>query len=243
MDTARRNLLIGVGGLSVALILRDGFTPKMLFAGESNSQKESENNMEMEVTAVEDLMREHGVLRRLLIVYSESVGKFRQSPTAAIYEPVNKAAQLFRTFGENYHEKALEETFIFPAVAKAGGEASGYINILIDQHRRGREITDYILAATKGKDSVNVKGLTSAMEAFVRMYRSHAAREDTVVFPAWKQTINQEQLEEMGEKFEEIEHEQFGEDGFDKAVSQVAEIEKQLGLSDLSQFTAPAVVI
>ena len=43
----------------------------------------------------------------------------------------------------------------------------------------------------------------------------------------------------MNEKFEEIEHEQFGEDGFESALKQMAEIEQSLGLSDLAQFTAP----
>jgi len=31
---------------------------------------------------------------------------------------------------------------------------------------------------------------------FVRMYEHHAAKEDTVIFPAWKQTLTEEQLDE-----------------------------------------------
>jgi len=79
------------------------------------------------------------------------------------------------------------------------------------------------------------------MELFARMYDSHSAREDTIVFPAWKSTLSPEQFDEMSEKFEEIEHKQFGEDGFDKAVKEIAAIEKQLGLADLSQFTASPI--
>jgi len=37
------------------------------------------------------------------------------------------------------------------------------------------------------------------------MYRNHAAREDTIIFPAWKQTLTGKQLDEMNEKFEDIE--------------------------------------
>jgi hypothetical protein len=48
-----------------------------------------------------------------------------------------------------------------------------------------------------------------------------------------------EQLGEMGDKFEEIEHEQFGEDGYEDAVKQISDIEGGLGLSDITQFTAP----
>jgi len=34
--------------------------------------------------------------------------------------------------------------------------------------------------------------------------------EDTIIFPAWKQTMTAKQLDEMNDKFEDIEHEQFG---------------------------------
>ena len=71
------------------------------------------------------------------------------------------------------------------------------------------------------------------------MYEHHAAIEDTVVFPVWKETLDAEALDEMNDKFEDIEHEQFGEDGFENALKQMAEIEQSLGLADLAQFTAP----
>lgn len=71
------------------------------------------------------------------------------------------------------------------------------------------------------------------------MYRNHAAREDTIVLPAWKKTLTSDQLNEMNEKFEDIEHQQFGKDGFDDAVAQVSDIESTLGLADLAKFTAP----
>jgi hypothetical protein len=42
----------------------------------------------------------------------------------------------------------------------------------------------------------------------------------------------------MGDKFEGIEHAQFGGDGFDIALVQMTSIEEELGLADLSRFTA-----
>ena len=46
-------------------------------------------------------------------------------------------------------------------------------------------------------------------------------------------------LDEMGETFEEIEHGQFGKDGFEDAVAQISAIEQALGVADLERFTAP----
>lgn len=43
---------------------------------EENSSKPDENKMGGEVTAAEDLMREHGVLRRALLVYSAAAANY-----------------------------------------------------------------------------------------------------------------------------------------------------------------------
>ena len=71
------------------------------------------------------------------------------------------------------------------------------------------------------------------------MYENHAAREDTIVFPAWKDALSEHQLDEMGEEFEEIERRQFGKDGFEDAVAQIGQIEEALGYADLARFNAP----
>jgi hemerythrin-like domain-containing protein len=71
------------------------------------------------------------------------------------------------------------------------------------------------------------------------MYEHHAAVEDTVVFPVWKQTVGSAELDELAAKFEEIEEEIFGDDGFEAAAKRMAEIEESLGLADLGMFTAP----
>jgi len=57
--------------------------------------------------------------------------------------------------------------------------------------------------------------------------------------PAWKDALSAHQLDEMGEMFEEIEHQQFGKDGFEDAVAQIARIEQALGIADIARFTAP----
>jgi hemerythrin-like domain-containing protein len=242
----RRDLLAGIGSIGAGLILIGCSNANRSIPAVAGSLSKRDEEMKGgEVTAVEDLMREHGVLRRALFVYSEAAVRLRSEPSAIVPGAVYKTARLFRVFGEEYHEKKLEEAYIFPAVKKAGGEAASYPDILIAQHSRGHQITDYILAIT-GKEEFGIgdgEQLAIAMESLVRMYRPHAAREDTVVFPAWKQTLTAKQLDEMNDKFEEIEHQQFGEDGFEDAVRQIAAIEAELGLADLSQFTAGPMTI
>jgi hypothetical protein len=71
------------------------------------------------------------------------------------------------------------------------------------------------------------------------MYEIHAAIKDTEIFPEWKTSLSPEQLGELGDKFEDIERDQFGNDGFENTVRQVAAIESSLGMADLGKFTAP----
>ena len=196
---------------------------------------------EKKTGAVEDLMREHGVLRRVLLVYRETAAQLRADSVKADPKPLHDAATLFREFGEDYHEKKLEEAHLFPAIRKAGGPAASHIDVLIAQHNRGREITDYILAVT-AKDAMGPAAaapLPRVFDALAVMYHNHAAREDTIVFPAWKEALSEHQLDEMGEEFEDIERRQFGKDGFGDAVAKIGKIEEALGFADLAKFTAP----
>jgi len=227
-DLLRNSVLLGV---AVA-------TPNLSALAQETKGKDSK---EPEVTATEDLMREHGVIRRSLLVYAETVPKLRQNAPSVNPAALRQTAQLFRTFGEDYHEKMLEEQHIFPLVCKQGAKLQRYVDVLTAQHARGREITDYILSVTNaGKiSSLHVEPLAKVFEGFARMYENHAAREDTIVFPAWKTNFTDKQLDEISDQFEDIEHKMFGKDGFEDAEKKISNIEDLLGLGDLAQFTPP----
>jgi hemerythrin-like domain-containing protein len=200
---------------------------------------------ESEVTANEDLMREHGILRRILIIYREVAPKLVANAAAVDAAALADASRLFRAFGERYHEQLLEERHIFPIVRKAGGDAAGLVDTLLAQHQRGREITAYVLDRTKnGKVApLDAEALPKVLTAFARMYEAHAAREDTIIFPAFKKAVGPKGYDELGDQFEDIERREFGGDGFDMAVDKVAVIERALGTSDLGAFTAPPVLV
>lgn len=245
-DTSRRDfLLIGsIGGASV-LAACTGRSANIPVANTQNASTPGAQKFPdpKEVTAVEDLMREHGILRRALLVYDAAALRLRKNAGEVSPEALKKTANLFRTFGEDYHEKKLEEAFIFPRLKdKASGtDAAGYVDVLIQQHVRGREITDYILSvANAPKIGAEGARFADVLEGFVRMYQHHAAREDTIIFPVWKDVVTSAEYDELNDKFEDIEHEQFGADGFEDAVKQIGEIEASLGLSDIGQFTPPS---
>lgn len=192
---------------------------------------------EEDVGATEDLMREHGVLNRVLLVYEEGLRRLHAKEDIPP-EVFRATATLVRKFVEDYHER-LEENFIFPAFEKKR-TLTDLVKVLKKQHDAGRKLTDVILreaADDRFKKEEGRKAVVAACEAFIRMYRPHEAREDTVLFPALRKVLPAKDIKGLGEQFEKEEDKLFGEGGFEKVVEQVAGFEKKLGIHDLDRFT------
>lgn len=222
---------LGAMGLSGgrSKLMADAEKPKKRPAGK---EKEEE-----EVSPAEDLMREHGVLKRVLLVYGEALRRLDAGEELPP-EPLSEGARIIRSFIEDYHEK-LEEDFLFPRFRKANTLVS-LVDLLAAQHRAGRRVTDTTLHLSTLKAIRNPgerKVLGDSLRAFVRMYSPHEAREDTVLFPAFRKIVSGHEYGALGEQFEDKEHQLFGEDGFEKMVDRVAAIERKLGIYDLTQFT------
>ena len=178
MDSTRRQLLTGIPliGAGALLIGCQRTQPGSSATNERDRRAAGEDQGTPEVSATEDLMREHGILRRALLVYKESAAKMRQDLASVPADALEKTAQLFRVFGEEYHERKLEEAHLFPSLKKTQNPATAYVDILTAQHARGREITDYILSLTGGDKIPPSKGedFINALESFVRMYEHHS---------------------------------------------------------------------
>jgi hemerythrin-like domain-containing protein len=227
MDTDRRRFIV----LAAA-----GAMGPLTLAGSARAEDEKGSGEE-EVSPAEDLMREHGVLKRVILVYREGLRRLDRNeelPPKALAD----AAKLIRDFIEDYHEK-LEEDHLFPRFRKAG-KLVDLVDVLLQQHRAGRQLTDTTmrlstLQALKSPD--DRRTLADSLRQFIRMYEPHEAREDTVLFPALGRIVTRNEYDALGEDFEKKEHELFGKDGFEVMVEKVASIEKVLGIYDLSQFT------
>ncbi len=198
---------------------------------------EAEEGEEEMVSANEDLMREHGLLNRILLIYDTAITRLKEEEA---FNPayLNRAAGIVHDFVEDYHEK-LEEEYLFPRLEKAN-KLTDLTATLRRQHAGGRKLTEKVLELTKAGRSIkgeDSRQLISSLTAFNKMYRPHEAREDTVLFPTFKKVISRHEYDALGEEFEKKEHEKFGKDGFMMMLDKVAEIEKQMGIFDLNQFT------
>jgi len=193
-----------------------------------------------DVAPPEDLMREHGVLKRVMLIYDEGIRRIDAKEDMPP-QVLRDCADIIRRFIEDYHEK-LEENYLFPRFEQAK-KLVDLTTMLRAKHKAGRRLTDQItqLATAQGlKDASSARKLRDAMRQFNRMYAPHEAREDTVLFPALRDIVSKHEFGALGEEFEKKETEMLGHEGFEKMVDRVAGIEKSIGLYDLAQFTPKA---
>jgi hemerythrin-like domain-containing protein len=188
------------------------------------------------VTPPEDLMREHGVLNRVLLVYEAALLKFARAEDFDL-AILSGAAGIVHEFIEDYHERS-EEQQLFPRFRKAG-QMVELVNVLYQQHQAGRRLTDTILtlvpeSRTPGESRSR---LIVSVQSFIAMYRPHEAREDTELFPKLRGIVSPHEFDAMGEDFERDERRKFGEDGLERYVAKVAALEQALGIHDLARLT------
>jgi hemerythrin-like domain-containing protein len=231
LSTTKRQL-VRIGAIAGAGCLANVFAPSVIIRPVLAQQKKEQE----EVTPPEDLMREHGVLDRVLLIYEAAIAKLSRNED---FDPavITQSAGIIRDFINNYHEKS-EEEHVFPRF-KSARKMVDLVNTLLQQHQAGRRVTETILnlAPASRRNANDRRHVVTAMQSFITMYRPHAAREDTDLFPQLQKLVSPNEYDAMAEEFEKKEHQLFGEDGFEKMVQQVAKIEETVGIHNLNQFT------
>jgi hemerythrin-like domain-containing protein len=231
MDTrrlSRRKLLVsGATSLAALTALSEPISAK------ASSQT-------VEATPLEDLMHEHGVLNRLLLIFDETDRRISQG-TDFMSDALKGAATIMRDYIQAHHE-VIEEEFVFPQLVKAT-KYPDIVGTLVEQHKAGRVLTKSLIASAElgGSIAENQKAaLSRDLKAFTRMFRPHEAWEDSVLYPAFRESLGKRRYHDFSEVIERAERERFGEEGLDRIVAEVAEIEKKLGIYNLAQFTPNA---
>ena len=186
----------------------------------------------------EELMVEHGVLKRVLLVYraaADQLAAGHTPPEGAIPD----AAQIISDYVESLHE-GLEEAYVFPRVQH---QQPDLIRTLLIQHDRGRHLTAAIITTAGGdlRPAGARAELLTYLDRFVRMYEPHEAWEDTVVYPALRAVTPQRTLDLLAERFSDEADRQIGDDALTQILDRVAGVEEQLGIADLNDVTPPAL--
>ncbi|MGW5820330.1 hemerythrin domain-containing protein [Streptomyces noursei] len=188
--------------------------------------------------APESLMKDHGLLNRILLVYKNLLERYQKSPDEPLHsDELSVAANLMLRYIHGYHEE-MEEKFIFLRL-KREHLLTPLIDVLWRQHWGGKTLTLRLVAATAAarRHEVGAQRVQRDMAAFVRMYEPHEAREDTVVFPAWRDLVSDREFDVVREKMDAVQERVLGERGFAGALSEISAVERSLGIFRLAQYT------
>ena len=216
---------LGIGSISLAVIGCESLTSPESFDESSEEQNE--------ITPAEDLMFEHGVIERLLLIYDEFV-KLIESNENFSQKLIYDTSDIIRLFCENYHEKN-EEQYVFPYL-KQMGLHTDLVTILQNQHDLGRKVTDNITELSQ-KQKPDLEQLAKEMKSYTFMYIPHISRENSVIFRTLAKTMIEKDYKELGEKFEGTEDEHLGANGYNNTLSKVISVEKELGINSLTKFS------
>jgi hemerythrin-like domain-containing protein len=241
-DKSRRiflTSLTGAGAAALGLGL-GALTKRVAFASEEQAAPSVSPELALgEETPLEDLMREHAVLERVLLIYEEGArrleaGKDIDSTILA------RAAGIVHRYIEEHHERD-EERYIFPRLVRAGIEVD-LVQTLLAQHEAGRRLTADILRLTSAKDAADRQLLVRATRSFARMYRPHAARENTVLFPALRKAVSEQEYVALHDALESRERAEFGPHLYETILGEVGKLEHALGIDDLTTYGVEGVL-
>ena len=152
----RRSFLHATGKFAAAAAV----LPTTLLKQKTTGQEKHEPNYDVSIN--EGLMREHGILKRVLLIYDEVA---RRIDAKEDFPPqtVIDSAEIIRKFIEDYHQK-LEEEHIFPLFRKYyrrqdvlrlyAQKLLDLVDVLCEQHEAGRRLTDRIASTPAAQSPI-----------------------------------------------------------------------------------------
>jgi hemerythrin-like domain-containing protein len=187
-------------------------------------------------SANEDLMQEHGLATRVMLIYGRAIALLNQNQRI---DPalIGDAAQIVARVIHGHHEQE-EEQILFPVVEKQR-ELSNLVQTLRGQHNAARGLTASIgnnLSRARLANVASRRELATAMLNFINMYQPHGAYEDTLIYPAYRRALTPAEYEKISERFANNERQMNGDDGLSNVTRHLAAIEKELGI-DLAHYT------
>jgi hemerythrin-like domain-containing protein len=177
------------------------------------------------------MLQEHGILRRILLVYDEFLSQLESAETAPPIGAVIDTTTLLQSYVQGYHE-VIEETYVFPVVEKIPS-MQGLVSTLRRQHALARQLSTDVIVSARMAD---LKRLTTTLDALVLLYQAHTAWEDTDLTIALRDVLTPEGSRELLGKIHRVERDVFGPRAEAHALTQIVEIERQFDVHGPAEF-------
>lgn len=202
-------------------------------AGEQQGQRPAGQKRMSGMISLE-IAREHAIADRILLICEAFAGKLeRKQPL--VPGTLVQAVELIRAFVQDRQE-AQEEKYIYPPFQRANLNTD-LIRVLSEQHQAGRKLMEGITAKLREQPSAAGDAfIAESLRAFVRMYRPHLARENTVLLPEFRDLVSSKDYTGMENSFKSEDSRRQKEKGVENVMSLVGMLEGSLGISDIAHY-------
>lgn len=176
-------------------------------------------------------MREHGIAERVILIHERAAGLLEGNERfdAGL---VGESACIVMRVIHGKHE-VEEEKVLFPVVKRAP-EAGGLVEVLRRQHAKGRALTALIganVTRERLQQRDEVRRLIAALRSFGSMYRAHAAYENTLIYPVFRESRDVGEYRAASAQLRADEREIGEADDAHAICARLDHIEQALGLS------------
>ena len=190
-------------------------------------------------SATERLMNEHGLKRRILLMYDELLPRLNElsresEHMTVIKDCVNVDKNLF-----DEHHEVLEEQYIYP-LFENHAQLAPLVEQLREQNKVSKRINRDIMTLVDAQDVTperRAEEMKTLLSQYSKMYRAHMAWEDSRLLPALSSMLNDEELHALANTFRQHHDAHLGESGLNGVDERISSLENRLGIKDLAYYT------
>jgi hemerythrin-like domain-containing protein len=162
--------------------------------------------------ATADLRSEHGGVARMLGIMDAMAARVRQGEHVDL-DDLAQVIEFLRVFVDKCHH-TKEEELLFPVFSAANmASPEPIVDILLEEHARGRATVARIQAALRGlelSDEAARAELADALTWYTALLRAHIEREEGYCFDVADRELPAAVQDELEEGYERIEREVVG---------------------------------
>ena len=179
--------------------------------------------------ATEILMEEHRAIERVLCSLERASTRLSRGEDVYL-RFFNGCSAFFRGFVDNCHHKK-EEQFLFPALVENGlPKDVGPVAMMLAEHAQGRHLAQLLGTAAlqlQAGDERRKEQVIHTASDYIKLFRQHIYKEEFLLSPLAERVIPIEQQANLGQSFESMQMEEFGEDVHEKYFGLAQRLEKE----------------
>jgi hemerythrin-like domain-containing protein len=184
--------------------------------------------------ATENLKDEHRVILRVIKVLLVAADKLEKGESVSP-DVFKKAVDFVRVFADRCHHGKEEDT-LFPVLEQKGIlKHRGPIAVMLMEHQQGRLFVKGLSEALARYEKGDMKAKDAIVEnarGYADLLDQHIYKEDNILYPMGDKVLSEADNRELLDKFEKIEKEIIGEGKHEYYLQMIADLEKELGISD-----------